>query len=157
MSERRKIVERLRKKEQEVQLLEEKIRDAKTYIQALQDVLKILPKETSDAVSPTNLLRAGSMVAKARDIILKAGGPVHVSTILEQLGKETSRENRASIASSIAAYVRRSEIFTRPAPNTFGLIELGHKSVESPVSEPPDDFGSVGPSSSDEIEEEIPF
>jgi hypothetical protein len=26
----------------------------------------------------------------------------------------------------LAAYVRRGEIFTRPSPNTFGLLELGH-------------------------------
>jgi hypothetical protein len=41
--------------------------------------------------------------------------------------------NRSALSGSIAAYVRKGEIFTRPAPNTFGLLELGN-SVELPLN-----------------------
>ena len=108
MNERKKIEDRLRKKEQEIQELEEKMKAARVYIGALQDVLKLLPRETNVVA-----LRPGSAVAQAREIILQAGKPVHINAILEGLGKEGTREARASLTSSLASYVRRGEIFTR--------------------------------------------
>jgi hypothetical protein len=57
---------------------------------------------------------------------LRHGDPVHITTLLAEIGLEINRDTRASLAGSLAGYVRRGEIFTRPAPNTFGLIELGH-------------------------------
>ena len=145
MNERKKIEDRIRKKEEEIQRLEAEARDAQVYVRALQDVLKMLPREPeshgeSPSSSPSSL-RAGSAVAVARDIILKKGKPVHISDILSEMGKEMTRENRASLGSSLAAYVRKGEIFTRPAPNKFGLVELGHTEKEEGNGEPPDDFG----------------
>jgi hypothetical protein len=145
MDERRKIEDRLRKKEQEVQALEDRLKTARVYVQALQDVLKML--NTSGA-SPSAgaVLKNGSTVAQARDIILDRGEPVHITALLQAMGKEASRENRASLVSSLAAYVRRGDIFTRPAPNTFGLAELGHgQSEEEEEEEPPPSFGRVSP------------
>lgn len=141
MSERAVIKDRLRKKEQEIQSLEGKLQAARIYVQALQDVIKVLDKAGDDA--PTeSVLRAGSLVSQARDVILRIGKPVHINELLEALGKDATREGRASLTSSLAAYVRREEIFTRPAPNTFGLIELGHEGTDEEVdTEPPSDFG----------------
>ena len=87
-------------------------------------------------------------MAQAREIILARHQPVHISDLLQALGKEANRENRASVTSSLAAYVRRGEIFTRPAPNTFGLIELGHHMLDEPAEEPPPDFGEIRPPTS---------
>lgn len=168
MDDRKKIMERLRKKEQEIQLLEDRLRAARVYVQALHDVLKLLEGDVpSSPPSPTapgsteSVLRSGSAVAQARHAILRRGGPVHISALLEELGKDSSRESRASLASSLAAYVRRGEIFTRPAPNTFGLIELGHKTVvENEDDQPPPGFGSIRrapPPPSPEPDEDIPF
>ena len=142
MNERKKIEDRIRKKEEEIQGLEADARDARVYVKALQDVLKMLPREPeSVGESPSASLRPGSSVALARDIILKKAAPVHITQLLQEMGKELTRENRASLASSLAAYVRKGEIFTRPAPNKFGLVELGHTQKEEGDSEPPDDFG----------------
>ena len=155
MNERKKIEDRLRKKEQEIQELEEKIRAAKVYIGALQDVLKLLPRETNVVA-----LRPGSAVAQAREIILQAGKPVHINAILEGLGKEGTREARASLTSSLASYVRRGEIFTRSAPNTYGLKELGHAQDDLTSVEPPTGFGQILPPSSTSTttaDEEVPF
>ena len=149
MSERKKIQERLTKKEQEIQTLEEKLKAAKTYVQALQDVLKLFENDESSTSSDSSL-KPGSAVAKAREFILRKGSPVHVNDILTGIGKEMTRESRASLTSSIAAYVRRGEIFTRPAPNTFGLIELGHTDKVAPISVP-EDFGSTA-TDDDEIQ-----
>ena len=121
MSERKKIENLIKKKEVRIEELEEEIKATRVYLQALQDVLKMLPKPSESIV-----LRPGSDVARAREIILGKAQPVHISALLEALEKEGTRENRASLTSSLAAYVRRNQVFTRPAPNTFGLIELGH-------------------------------
>jgi hypothetical protein len=144
MSERKKIEERLRKKEQEIVSMEEKIKASKIYVQALRDILKIFsvnPSGPLDAESETTL-RAGSAVDQARRIVLEKGIPVHINEILLALGMEVTRQAKASLTSSLAAYVRREDIFTRPAPNTFGLIELGHTAIdENTYSEPPVGFG----------------
>lgn len=157
MNERRKIENTLHKKEEEIQFLEARLKEARVYAQALQDVLKILPR-TSESVA----LRPGSAMAQARIAILNAKKPVHINALLEELGKDGTREARASLTSSLAAYVRRGEIFTRSAPNTYGLIELGHQqSDESEAPEPPSGFGQTrpppAPISPEKEEDEVPF
>ena len=135
------ILDIIRKKEAEVQSLEDRLRAARIYLLALRDVLGALGK-SAEGGDPG--LRHGSSVAKARDAILRAGNPMHVSELLSALGKDVTKETRASLASSLAAYVRRDEIFTRPAPNTFGLIELGHRDgVQAPPAMPPPGFGEA--------------
>lgn len=148
MSERRKIEERIRKKELELQELEIQVREGRVYIQALQDVLKMLPKEAKDSESVTEgpiALREGSLASMARDAIMKIGKPAHVSELLAEMDKDDTRENRTSLSGTLAAYVRKREIFTRPAPNRFGLIELGHTPKKGALH-PPDDFGEMSDS-----------
>jgi hypothetical protein len=158
MANRRRIEERIKRKEAEIQALETQIKDARTYIQALQDVLKMFPREEADSLDPSSVLRPGSLVAQARDVLIEVGRPLHVDDILQRIGKDITRSNKTGLSGSIAAYVRRREIFTRPAPNTFGLIELqetqgNHTKVSS--HEPPPDFG-IGPTNQDD-DDEIPF
>jgi hypothetical protein len=108
-------------------------------------------------------MRVGSAVNKARETILRRGKPVHINELLVAVGKEVTRESRASLTSSIAAYVRRGEIFTRPAPNTFGLVELGHAAPAggAPQPQPPQGFGKVvqspDPKISHDMDDDIPF
>jgi hypothetical protein len=141
MNERKKIEEKLRRKEAEIREFEEQIRDARIYMQALLDVLKLMPKDPDEQVNADATLRSGSAVARAREVILRRGEPIHLTTLIQELGLEVTRETKASLSGSLAAYVRKGEIFTRPAPNTFGLVELGHR--DEPLSSPPDDFGTV--------------
>lgn len=174
MDDRQKIEDRLRKKEQEVQGLEERLKVARTYVQALQDILKILQIPDARSLPAASLgetvPRAGSLVDQTRQIILVRGEPVHITALLDALGKDGSRESRASLTSSLGAYVRRGEIFTRPAPNTFGLVELGHKTAVGDDEEdgPPSGFGVMKrvvelpqstPSSSPKnvVDDDIPF
>src|SRR5690606_24863685 len=126
------------------------------YIQALRDILKLLDKDDSDSADAESILRPGSAVAEARQVILNRSAPVHVNEILEALGREATREAKASLTSSLAAYVRRGEIFTRPAPNTFGLAELGHETTDEDAAEPPADFGRPSPATKS-LDDEIPF
>ena len=157
MSERKKIEDRLHKKELEILSLEDKIKTAKIYVQALRDILKMLGSEVSDDSDAEATLRSGSAVDQARRVILDRAVPVHIDDILVALGKEVTREAKSSLTSSLAAYVRRDEIFTRPAPNTFGLVELGHVASDEVSSvEPPANFGRQ-PTSLRNFDDDIPF
>jgi hypothetical protein len=127
------------KKEQEIADLEQRIRDARIYLQAVQDSMKALPREITESGKPREL-RPGTAVAKTRDLIRHAGRPLHITDILKGLGKPPDKKNKLSLSGSLAAYVRDAQIFSRPAPNTFGLIELG---MRDNGAELPEDFGKM--------------
>ncbi len=123
--------------EREKAELELKIREGTAYVTGIAESLKLLPKEmASDAAKA---LRAGSSVAKARETILKAGRPLHINAILNALGKEATHDAKAALSGSLATYVRKGQIFTRPAPNTFGLVELEQEETD----QPPPGFGAM--------------
>lgn len=153
MSEQSVVESQLTKKEAEIVQLEEKLKVAKVYVRALQDVLKELGKDRPSDPKPEASLRKGSFVAQAREMILARRSPIYIDELLEALGKEVTRESKASLTSALAAYVRKREIFTRPAPSTFGLIELEHFEIEEVSDEPPVGFGKAPV----EMDDEIPF
>lgn len=161
MSERKRIEDKLRKKQTEVANLEEKIKAAKVYITALQDVLKMLGRDADDIEEPEAKLRVGSSVAQAREAILAKGEPMHLDDLLGSIGKDANQANKASLGSSLAAYVRENEIFCRTAPNTFGLIELGHQAEpDEEEEEPPAGFGRkpvAAQSFDSDLEDDVPF
>ena len=156
MSDRAIIAEQLKRKHFEIQSLEEKIKVARIYVKALEDVVRAIERGEPAAQDPGEAsLRKGSLVAQARDVILAKGEPIHIDDLLSALGKEVTRESKASLAGSLAAYVRKEEVFSRPAPSTFGLIELGHlESNVSNIVEPPVGFGQTFGS---DMDDEIPF
>ncbi len=137
MNTRRNIERLIQKSEQELFELHDAIQMKRAYIQGLRDTLKYLPKDYAD--DTTSTLRVGSDLAKAQEAILKAGKPLHITELLKALGKEPTHKSRVSLSGSIGAYVRNKQFFTRPAPNTFGLIE----EADAPRSngEPPENFG----------------
>jgi len=160
VSERKAIEDKLRKKQAEIAGLEEKIKAAKVYSSALRDVLRMLENSDEAEVGETKL-RAGSAVAQAREIILSRGEPVHIDDILEAMGKEVTRDSKASLGGSLAAYVRNRDIFVRTAPATFGLMELGHTEADDDEDEPPAGFGEDPPAPPSAFvsdpDDEIPF
>ena len=147
MDVRRELKRKIERKQAEIQQwqaesqeLQTKVREAIAYVSGLEETLKLLPRETP-AEAATASLRADSAVAKAREVILKAGKPLHINDILKALGKATTHESKASMSGSIAAYARKNQVFTRPAPNTFGLIEF--QPDPKPDDELPADFGVI--------------
>ena len=143
MDLRKELRRKIERKQAEIKQWEESIREltARTreglaYVSGLEETLKLLPKET--ATDAGMALRPDSALSKARDIILRAGRPLHISELLKSLDRPVTHNTRAALSGSLAAYVRKNEIFTRPAPNTFGLVEL-----EAISDEPPADFGMV--------------
>jgi hypothetical protein len=155
MSERSIIETKIKRKEMEIQTLEKKLGAARVYLLALRDILKAIEQEVDDERPDETALRKGSSVAQAREVILRLGTPVHIDDLLEHLGKELTRQNKASLTGSLAAYVRRDEIFTRPSPNTYGLIELDHFISDRLPDEPPKSFGKIAPTPS--LDDDIPF
>lgn len=150
MDIRREFEKRIEKKRLEIVDLELKIAEARAYTQALIDSLKILPKDKdTSSEEPTSNLRPGSDLALAADFLRDAGKALHIDEILVGIGKTVTKENKASLGTSLSAYARKSLIFTRPNPNTFGLIALSDEpSTPSEGENPPDD---------DSEEDEVPF
>lgn len=134
------------KKAQEIADLEHQIDMAKSYLQAIQDSMKALPKEVSvqangeDAVAE---LRVGTLLARARDAIQKNGAPMHINFLLKAIGVENTKSARVSLVGSLGGYVRKQQVFTRPGPNIFGLIGMEPTATESQVPELPESFGKM--------------
>jgi hypothetical protein len=138
--EQKAIENQLRRKEAEIVSLESKLREAKVYAKALRDVLKIVGNEDAEEAGETKL-RKGSLVDQAREVILERGEPVHLDDLLKAMGRDVTRDAKASLNSSLAAYVRNNEIFVRTAPATYGLIELSHTEEAQDEDAPPAEFG----------------
>jgi hypothetical protein len=128
------------KKQQEIRELELQLAQARSYLQAVQDSMKVLPKE--NAIDGEQL-REGSGLAKARQALQAAGKPMHVSDILKAIGKPNDKKNRVSLSGSLGNYARKKQIFTKPAPNTFGLISFGVPPKTDETEEMPETFGTM--------------
>lgn len=154
MGIREELLKKIDKKNQDIRELEAQIREANAYIQGLQDVARLIPRENADERQSEHVLRANSDMAKARDFLKEIGKPLHVGEILNGIGKGDTKPHRLSLSGSLGDYVRKKEIFTRPLPNTFGLVEF--TSIQGPepknsvptivtetkaFAEPPDNFG----------------
>ncbi|HEY4879931.1 MAG TPA: hypothetical protein VIH97_12465 [Candidatus Acidoferrales bacterium] len=139
MSIRQDFEKRIAKKQQEITELELQIRDARSYLQALQDSLRLIPRDGRDQESASSGLRPGTGLAKARDLILKAGKPLHINELLTAMGKPVDKKNRLSVIGSLSSYARKNEIFVRTAPNTFGLLEM----EQATDVDLPETFGKV--------------
>jgi hypothetical protein len=138
MALRDDIQKRIDKKRTEIAALEAQINSATIYIQALEDTLKMIPREADTGeVTTAATIRPGSKMDKAREAIRKVGKPLYISALVESIGEPNTAARRAALAGSLSAYARRGDVFTRPAPNTFGLIELTSKRAAGP----PANFG----------------
>lgn len=135
-----KLIER---KQAEIRELEVQIREAQSYLQALQDSAKLLPKDADNTgvVTAEFSLRPGTSLARVRDIIKENGTPMHINDILNRLGRTIDNQNRVSLVGTLGSYSRKGRIFNRTAPNTFGLLELGQR--ETSVDEIPEMFGKM--------------
>lgn len=143
MDFRKKIQDKIKKQTEKIHEIEIQLREAKVYLSALQDTLKLAPK-SNGSIGGKSVLRPGSLVALARESLRKTGKPMHVRDILKDIGKDTTRNNRVSLSGSIGGYIRKEQIFTKIAPNTFGLKEF-------------EQVNNNGSNETIEEDEEIPF
>ena len=136
MRAEREIQKKINAKILEVKELEEKLSNARSAIDAFKEAMKLVSKAQS--VNGGGTLQPGSMVFKAHRILQTAGKPLHIKDLSERIWKEPTKTNRVSLSSSLAGYVRNESIFTRPRPNTFGLLDF--EPIEE-TEELPEGFG----------------
>jgi len=132
MNFRQELVKRIKKKELEIAELKSQLDKAEAYLQGLNDSFRLFPKEDGE-ITAEGKLRPNSDLAKARDVLKKASTPLHITKLLEAMGKPVTKSSRVSLSGSLSAYARKGEIFTRPAPNTFGLKEMESNSEAEPA------------------------
>ena len=70
-------------------------REGLAYVSGLEETLKLLPKET--ATDAGMALRPDSALSKARDIILRAGRPLHISELLKSLRSSSHSQHTRRI------------------------------------------------------------
>jgi hypothetical protein len=139
MGARSQIERKIQAKQQEIAEIEARIKEGEAYIQALQEVLRLLPKEESESRPAEQTLRSGSAVAKTRELLLRVGKPLHITEILKGIGKENTKSQRLSVSGSLRNYARKNQIFTQEGGNTFGLTNFA---LAGSVREaPPKGFG----------------
>lgn len=151
MGFRQKIEEKIQKKEDEIRELETRMKEGRAYIQAMQETLKLLPRDDMNASTGETQLKKNSMIYKTLAVLKKANRPMHVTEILKALGKPDDKKQRVSLSGSLGWYVRKNELFTRPQPNTFGLLNAGGANIDDQL---PDDFGSMEEDNQVDDEEE---
>ncbi len=134
MNLRREFEKLIEKKRVEIAEAQRAIDAGQAYIQAMVDAIKKLPKEDLASISP---VRAGSEVEKVREVILQAGKPLHLGEIIAALGKPDDAESKAKIAGLLGWYTSKGKVFTKTAPNTYGLVE-----AHPPNPDIPPDFGA---------------
>jgi septal ring factor EnvC (AmiA/AmiB activator) len=149
----RQVERRIKKKEQEIQeltderarlsdrinALDVEIKAANASIEAYRDTLAFAGPKSESTSSGESELRSGSLPALAFGALKAKGARMHITELLQAMGKPVDRQSRTTLAGSLSAYVRRGEIFARPAPNTFALVEWG--SPGGGVPEDPEDSG----------------
>jgi hypothetical protein len=140
MKARKDIERRIEKENQRITDLRSQIERGEAFIQGLHEALKMLPKDENNSKprKGKGALRAGSDMAKIRDLIQQAGKAMYISDLVTGLGKPNTKANRLSIASSLSRYVRANEIFKRVKPSTFALRDM----EDLPEVELPPDFGA---------------
>lgn len=137
---------RIEKKRAEIATLEDELKTAKTYLQAFEDMYKLASRDlasTSENGTIDPSFRDGSMTGLAYEAIKRAGRPLHVNDLLPAIGRVVTRQDRSAISGTLGAYVRDGKVFTRPAPNTFGLIEFSENGSRDPM---PDEVEPATPS-----------
>lgn len=129
MNSKGKIEKVIAKKEAEILEYENNIREAKIYIQALQDALRMLPR--GDTIGEQEIeFRSGSNASKVYELLQKINRPMHIKDIVVGLGLPFNKKNRSLIRGAISPYVKAGRVFNRPAPNTYWLTEKEDKSTE---------------------------
>lgn len=120
------LARRVERKRQEIAVLEQQLMAAKAYLQAMDEALKLAERSSSPSAMKdvSRGLRKGSMPAKAFPVLKRAGRTMYLTALLEGMGVPVTAKNKRSLASALSAYARKGEIFTRPEPNTFGLVEF---------------------------------
>jgi hypothetical protein len=129
---RKKLEDKIRKEGVAGEQFAAELTDAEAKLSAFEETVKLLEKEEEESSGSTEL-RPNSDVYRIRETLRNAGKPLNLSEICSLLDKQDTAENKNSIRGSLGRYAREGRIFVQTAPNTFGLVELGHKTHNEPI------------------------
>lgn len=139
------IQRKIKAKESEIADIEEEIRSlvikkaaAKAYISGLQDILPRVQRDEAPAETKAAEFRKGSAPGVVRDMLEKAGTPLHVDVILERMGKAGDKKAKLALVGTLARYARQKVGFKKAAPNTYTLIgepQNGTPQEQMPIAE----------------------
>lgn len=121
-SARRKVENKITAKEKEIQELKRKISEIGSEINGMKEALKYIPRDNAGTDAAKKVLRKGSIAKKVYDALKKTGKSLYIDDIMPLI---KGKKDRTSMANVLAQYARKNEIFSRPAANTFGLLEWG--------------------------------
>jgi hypothetical protein len=137
---RQEIQKRIKKKQAELKSYETKqmmlqgdMEKLRAVISELESILRSLPNEDIEGAKAEREPRFGTDVYRAREALRNAGGPLHISQILQAMGEEPTKAKRSSVSSQIAAYAKANAIFESYGGNTFGLKDYGPRSLRDLV------------------------
>lgn len=152
MGMKEKLEEQIRRKRQEIQELQGRIREAGAYIQALEEASKLLPRENVQRASVESVLRPGSGAHRAYVALQAAGKPLHIVDIMKAINMPVNKKSRLAIGGTLSRYSRNGQVFRRTAPNTFSIMDNANS------DEPPEGFGAIADEESPDLtnlEEEV--
>ena len=135
-----KIQRQISKKQEEISALEGElaklrshITEAHGVITGLEAALQLIPKEPSESDFQQDVasIRSGSDVERAYEFLCARGESTRIEVIVEGIGKENTKKTRQALAGQLSYNYREGRIFTRPAPNTFGLLQWPDSEVSA--------------------------
>jgi hypothetical protein len=109
-------------KQADITRLEAELSAARAYVRLLQSRLQAAQARLDD------LPESEDPIIAIRRLILEAGQPMFIDDILQGLGRPVTRDSREQIRRLLLPWVRRHEVFTRPRPSMFGLLEFEEQS-----------------------------
>jgi hypothetical protein len=134
---RLKLEDRIRRKEAEAAELRRQLAVVEENLRTQREFLVMIVR---DSVAPVSRepFRRSSAIGKAYDVLKSRGQPMHISAIIEAMGRQDTKEFRRNLSQQLSAYFRRGEVFSRPATGVFGL-----RSWESDRSSTTNDDGTL--------------
>lgn len=105
-------------KQTELVRLEAELAAGRAYLRFINDRIELAEQRGG------NEPECSDPVIVIRRLIREAGRPLYIDDILRGLDRPLNREGREEIRHLLLSWVRREEIFTRPRPGIFGLVEL---------------------------------
>lgn len=141
MSPQNKLIKKVKEKQLEIRALESSLKEARAYLQATQEALRLITKEqeNSNTAVESPAVRPGSLLDRAFQALRKSGKPLPVMELLKRMGKEATVQNRQSLVGSVGAYARKGQIFVKTGPNQFGLLEWKERDESNEAL--PEEFG----------------
>lgn len=126
------LVKKIEKCRAELAEIERTAADKRAFIAGLEEALKLQTRPPR--VHGSDPLRPDTQLFKIREVLRTASKPMHIDELIRAIGKDP-KEVKISLVGSLGQYTRRKSVFTRPAPNTFGLMEFnGGYTLEDLVS-----------------------